>query len=71
MISSLRIMKIQASSRVGELYPYALTEQDVNASPEHRSLAKTELSQKFPKIVDLIFISCAGNCGEENFRWLY
>jgi hypothetical protein len=33
-------------------------------------LAKTELSQKFPKVVDLIFVYCADIRGEDDFRFL-
>lgn len=31
-------------------------------------LVKTESSQKYQLVVDLIRISCAGICGEEDFR---
>jgi hypothetical protein len=34
-----------------------------------RYLAKTESSQKIQVVVDMIYISCVGLCGEEGFRF--
>jgi hypothetical protein len=34
-------------------------------------LAKTESSQKIQTVTDMICISCAGICGEDDFRYLW